>query len=294
MMKTALSIVQSVRKRLNLPAITALVGATDPDELQMIELLYAVCEELRQARCWIQLKRSHSFATVATQASYQLPADFYSPLLNTHWNATEDERLIGPATDDDFMYLTESGSSSTQNYTFRVFGRDENTASGGGQFQVNPTPSAVQTLKFEYLSRSFLLPRNWVTATVYAASAYCNASGNIYQTAAGGTSGITVPSHTTGSVIDGVGGVTWTYVSAAYETLVADTDLVVFDSDLVTLGVKAKWLEESGGEYGEAKAEFEDKIDRAVSRYRWPIIGSMCGGGYRRNYSVTPRRGWTL
>lgn len=294
MMKTALSIVQSVRKRLNLPAITALVGATDPDELQMIELLYAVCEELRQARCWTQLKRSYSFATVATQASYQLPADFYSPLLNTHWNATEDERLIGPVTDDDFMYLTESGSSSTQNYTFRIFGRDENTASGGGQFYVNPTPSAVQTLKFEYLTRSFLLPKNWAASTAFGAGAYCNASGNIYQTAAGGTSGATVPSHTTGSVADGAGGVTWTYISAAYETLVADTDLVIFDSDLVALGLRAKWLEESGGEYQQALAEYEDKIDRAVSRYRGPIVGSQCGGSAKRRYSVTPLRSWSL
>ena len=293
MMKTALSIVQSVRKRLNLPAITALVGATDPDELQMIELLYAVCEELRQARCWTQLKRSYSFVTVATQATYQLPADFYSPLLNTHWNGSEDEGLIGPVMDGDYMYLLESGTSSTQNYTYRIFGRDENAASNSGQFYVNPTPSAVQTLKFEYLSRSFLLPRNWAASTSFTAASYCNASGNIYIKASAGTetSGATVPSHTTGTVTDGT--ITWTYVGTAYEAIIADTDLVVFDDDLVKLGLRAKWLEESGGEYADAKAEFEAKIDRAVSRYRGSYVGAFGGGRAAPRYRTQPRS-WSI
>lgn len=292
MMKTALSIIQSIRYRMNLPVPSTLVSVTDPDELQMIHILYAVCEELRAARCWTQLKRSYSFNTVASQATYQLPQDFYAPLLKTHWNSTEDSQLIGPASDSDYMSLLESGSSSTTNYTYRLFGRDENTASNSGQFYVNPTPSGIQTLKFEYITRSFFLPVNWAASTSYGASIYVNASGNIYQKGAGtATSGTTVPSHTTGTGSDGT--ITWTYIAAPYETIVADTDLVVFDDDLVKLGFRAKWIEEHGGEFVPAKEEFDGKIDAAVSRYRGNYRGNMCGGASSPRY-VTQYKSWSL
>lgn len=56
-------------------------------------------------------------------------------------------------------------------------------------------------------------PQPWVTATVYAAGAYCSSdSGKIYRTTAGGTSGVTAPTGT-GSPSDGA--VTWVYQQAA-------------------------------------------------------------------------------
>jgi hypothetical protein len=57
------------------------------------------------------------------------------------------------------------------------------------------------------------LSKQWVTATVVAAGAYCDTgAGNVYTTTAGGTTGATQPTHTVGTVSDG--GVLWTYVSA--------------------------------------------------------------------------------
>lgn len=53
----------------------------------------------------------------------------------------------------------------------------------------------------------------WVTATVYAASAGVVNAGNSYATLAGGTSGATPPTHTSGTVSDG--GVLWQYMGAA-------------------------------------------------------------------------------
>jgi hypothetical protein len=286
MMKTALSIVQSVCRRINHPVPSTLISVTDPDEIQMIELLVAVCEELRQARCWTQLKRSYSFNTVASQATYQLPQDYYSPLLRTHWNADEDLRLAGPESDDDYVYLKESGASSPVNYTFRLFGRDENPASNSGQFQITPTPSGVDTLKFEYITRSFFLPKNWTASTSFTAASYCNASGNIYKKASAGTetSGATVPSHTTGTVTDGT--ITWTYQAESYETVLADTDLVIFDDDLVKLGLRAKLLEDRGGEFEGPAAEFQAKIDRAMARYKGSFVGAFGGRSSGSRYKV--------
>lgn len=50
----------------------------------------------------------------------------------------------------------------------------------------------------------------WVTAHVYAALAFSSNAGKLYQTTLGGTSGATVPTHTTGTVTDGT--VLWTFV----------------------------------------------------------------------------------
>jgi hypothetical protein len=56
-------------------------------------------------------------------------------------------------------------------------------------------------------------PQYWVTATVYAAGAYCvnSSTGYVYRTVAGGTSGASVPTGT-GTISDG--GVTWVYVQS--------------------------------------------------------------------------------
>lgn len=50
----------------------------------------------------------------------------------------------------------------------------------------------------------------WAASTVFGVNSYCKNGTNIYNSAAGGTSGATPPTHTSGTVSDG--GVLWTYV----------------------------------------------------------------------------------
>lgn len=54
----------------------------------------------------------------------------------------------------------------------------------------------------------------WKTATVYGAGVYVRSEGKEYYTAAGGTSGTSIPDHVSGTVSDG--GVNWEYTSAGY------------------------------------------------------------------------------
>lgn len=67
----------------------------------------------------------------------------------------------------------------------------------------------------------------WVTATVYAAGAIVGYSGRIYTTSAGGTSGGTPPTHTSGSVSDG--GVTWAFTDHAYTAPIGLAGAVLSD-----------------------------------------------------------------
>lgn len=275
-----------------MPAPTALAGTTDPATLQLVALLNATLEELRQAKCWAQQKRVHTFATVAGQASYQLPEDFYSVIPFTETDRAN-SMSIPAMLDESAAYNLYQILLASGNYAYRMFGFDENEASATGQFNLIPTPGSVGNITFEYLSRNLYLPKKWAISTLWGAGAYCNASGNIYKTPAGGTTGPagTVPSHTTGTVSDGV--VSWTYVSAPYERLIADTDVAIFDYDLVGLGVRAKFFENNGGAFEAPKNEFNGKIDRAQGRTSGDRVGSFSRHSIKNRYH-TPYGGWTI
>lgn len=276
MKKTVLSIAQSFYKRINLTAPASLYGSTDPDAIQLLQLIYDVAEELRQAKVFIQQKRTYSFDTVADTTKYQLPTDFYSPILSTHWNQDETDRLIGPVSDNQFNWHLYSGHSSLTNYTYRIFGWDNNPNSELGQFEVNPTPASAQTLSFDYLTRHLFLPPNWLPATVYTTANYVNVNGNIYKCTSNGTSSADDPPSGTDASGIADGTAEWGYYNTPYEAILTDNDLCLFDYDLMKIGLRAKWYEEHGGELAESAAiEFKSKIDRAVTRYKGSRKGSF-------------------
>ena len=244
-MITALSILQSVMKRLNLNRPFALAGSTDPAVLQILEELYAVCEEIRQARCWTVQKRIYSFTTESNRSAYPLPADFYAPLLGTIYDSTAQLELDGPLPDERAQYRLIRDINGSP-FGYRLFGPDilRTTA---GQFKLDQAPPAGAVIKFEYLTGSFFVPAAW----------------------------------------DGAD-------TTLRETVTADTDLCIFDADLLKLGVRAKFLEDNNGDYAQAKAEFESRIDAAVSRFNGSYVGSMVGGRVRRRYQGEKLGGWSF
>lgn len=163
MMKTALSIVQDFCYRSNLPAPTALYNETDPNTLQLLHCMYEACRRLRAARCFPQQKRRYTFETVDDTAQYDLPTDYYSPLLNTFWNEEESSQMAPAQTDPQFTSLLYSGKSSTTNYAYRIFGPAIATLCPG-QLWLNPTPSEAQTISFEYVTRNLFLPATFTLA----------------------------------------------------------------------------------------------------------------------------------
>ena len=292
MMKTALFVLQQVRKRLNLSALTSIESAGDPDELQQIEILQAVSEELRQYACWPQQKRYYTFDTVSGVSSYQLPADFYTPLNSTHYNQDDSFPLIGPLSDGEFSNILYGNEGNSRNFSYRIFGADQNSASAGGQFKVDPAPDSAVTLSFEYISRHLFLPKNWIASTAYTSGVYVNANGNIYLCDTNGTSSsTTAPTGTTANITDGT--TQWDYVSAPYELALTDTDLCIFDYDLLKLGVRAKWIEEKGGDYAAAKYEYETKRDQAIARIKGAVRGSFAKSSPFQRYRVQYRN-WSL
>lgn len=147
-----LQIIQAACYEANLPAPTAVSGATDPAILQLVNLFYNVGRELRQAKCWPQMKRTHTITTSSSDNAYALPSDFYASTLDTFWDQANKWK-VAPALTDSRMNELLYGYATFSNRTFyRVFGRPNSD-----QITLYPTPSDTHTLTFDYLSKDWIL-----------------------------------------------------------------------------------------------------------------------------------------
>lgn len=295
MTMTVLAICTSALYELGQPVPSTLLG-TSPSSAQLRNIIEAQSRQLRNKRTFPQQKKSYSFDLVSGQYKYPLPQDYYSPLLDTWWDDDLRLRMLGPLGDAAWTDRTKGLSATTPEVGFRIFGPDSNIHSAGGQLQVHPTPTASgETLSFEYISKNLFLPKDWTPSTAgFTTNVYVNANGNIYICSAitTGTTGTTAPSHTSGTAVDG--GVTWQYVSSAYESVIANTDLSLFDDDIMVAGVKWRYLKAKSLDYQEEYAAYATMIDQTEARMKGPFIGSFAGTGQRRRRYYVPSGGWSF
>lgn len=269
MMKSAKTIVDKAMYTMNLVPPTTLFGNDDTKAKHLLYLLDAVCEELRREGPYRQQIQLYEFATVADTATYPLPVDFWGAIPHTYFNKDTNWRLIGPASDAQFAEYKEGQRVTPYEYIWRVLGWDENpNSTTDRQFEMYPPPAAAENQRYEFITAHLYVPAtNWNASTAYTLNAYVNVNGQIYQVATAGTTGTTPPSGRSDGQTDG--GVTWNHIDTPYETIKADTDLCIFDADLVALGVISKYIKNAKGEALAASAtkEFEDA--KVKHKFRW-------------------------
>lgn len=194
-------------------------------------------------------------------SSYSLPSDFGRVINDTEWDETNRWAAIGPNTPQDWAWMTQGIVALTPRRHYRIMGNDTT------EFFIWPIPTSDengQLLTFEYVTSATVLPRVWVTGTVYAANATVSYGGRRYTTTAGGTSGVTPPRVTTGSVSDG--GVTWTYADNGYSAFQADTDITILPQKIVELGVIWRWKRANGFAYTDDERTWQDAVGRLEGR----------------------------
>jgi hypothetical protein len=123
--------------------ITDPYGSTDGNIIQLCRLLKSVGQDLVRDFPWSHLTVIHTLSTADGTASYSLPADFARMVDNTHWNRTQQFPLAGPVNGQAWQLLKAQTSTGVVNKFFRVF---------GGLIYLHPTPTAIETLAFEYQS----------------------------------------------------------------------------------------------------------------------------------------------
>jgi len=292
-----LALVSAFCYEVNLPAPTTLIGTiTSPADLQILNLLYSVSRDLRQDRPWPQQKAFHTFTCQAGRTKYPLPQNFYAASLGTQYDTGRRWELSGPISDTEFAYRTYGIYTSQNRIAYRIFGPDSNPNTAGGQFNISPAPVGGEILTYEYLTSNLFFPKNWEPSeSGITTISFRNANGNIYDCSAitTGITGTTPPSHTSGGAVDG--GVTWQFLSTPYETITANSDISLWDDDIIILGLIARWYQMKGLDHASIASEYASKFDSAKNRFNGSFRGSFSRVGSNvGRYTPSTVGGWAL
>lgn len=266
------------------PPVT-MVDSTEEIALLLLAQLYELGFDLRSDYCWPQLNRLHSITLESGTDIYALPDDLDYQNAETVWNRTTTQPVFGPLTPKEWRALAESGalaSAPTDRYRIAGF--------SSGEFQIQPTPGAGDAgniIVLEYQSTQWFRPITWVAGTPFDAGSYCYYQGNTYKTTAGGTTGATPPTHTSGA--DSDDNVTWTYQDS-YDSFSADSDLFLLPQQLVERGLQWKF-KTAKGFVGADKLEksFRNLCDvrlAAITGLRTLSLSRGGGSGFLNRYNI--------
>lgn len=270
---TLATVVTNVANEAGYTVDSAIVSSTEMTTKQLRTICNRINREMSDAYAWPQMYASGSITLVGGQATYALPAAFSHAHYESFWNSSQRWRILGPMSEQEYAEIRGFGLNTTvyQRYQIRGISND--------QLLISPTPGANNNgniVIFEYIADRCVRPATWAASTNYSAGAYTFYNGNYYQTAAGGVSGATAPTHTSGSASDG--GVTWTYYSGIYNEFLTDTDVTIFNEKTLELGVLERFAEIHG--LDTIQKRFETQLNEDFGRTQTGKV--IYAGGHTR------------
>lgn len=160
-----LQIIQDATDELGLPRPTSVISSTDNTVRALLRYANAEGKALaRHKGSWAELQREYTFNTADGTAEYSLPSDFDRFIDDTAWDRANYWAMRGPLSPQEWQ---EVKSGLTQTAALRRRWRVKRSASGSAKvFFVDPTPSSVDELVFEYISSGWC--RNAADDTYYA------------------------------------------------------------------------------------------------------------------------------
>jgi hypothetical protein len=140
-----LSIVQNAADRLGITRPTAAVASTDQQIIQLVGLAQEEGKDLAKRHTWQALQTEYTFPTVNGTASYALPDAFGALIKETVFNRTRRRRMVGDLSPEQWQE-TQASLVTMVNPAFRI---------RGSLFYISPTPTAAETVAYEYLSKNW-------------------------------------------------------------------------------------------------------------------------------------------
>lgn len=268
------TVIQNVANEAGYTVETNVVSSTEVTTKQLLAIANRINRDIFEAYPWPKCYASGSITLVSGQANYQLPAAFSYSQYDTFWNQSTRWRVLGPMTEQEYAEFLGFGLNTTVYQRFQIRGITNS------ELLISPTPGTQynnNTIIFEYIADRSVRPVTWTTATAFAANSYCFYNGNYYQTTAGGTTGATAPTHTSGSASDG--GVTWAYYNGPYNQFLANTDVSIFQEKLLEQGVLERFAEIHG--LDSIRPRFEQQLNEEFSRDRSGKV--LYAGGHMRD-----------
>ena len=143
-MASLLNIVEAVADRIGLVRPTQVIGSSDPQARQLLALSNQEGRELARRHAWQALTFEHSFTTIAAETQTSgLPTGFDRFVPGTIYNRTTKRPVSGPLTAREWSDYKASQTSLVFD-AFRL---------RGDAFLMAPTPSAGNTIYYEYVSK---------------------------------------------------------------------------------------------------------------------------------------------
>lgn len=194
--------------------------------------------------------------------------------------------MRGPISDYNFNVREFAVVSLQTRKAFRLIGAtnylyntDPYNYRSAGWFEIDPAgQNDTDELFLGYISCNWIWPRDWVANTVYAANSIRSGDGYVYFTHIGGTSGTFRPDWSTGS--DNDNSVTWSVYTEPYlinssNTNLNDSDLCLFDDDLMIEGMRWAYFRAKKMDYQQERNDWEASIKSAFARWNGPVRINM-------------------
>lgn len=145
---SALTIVQNACAKLGLPVPDALFSSTNSQTIQLRSLMNKEGKELAGSgptdHAWTKLIMEKTFTTTAAAIQTgAVPTDFGRYLNETMWNRTTVIQAYGPVSAQAWQNWQAQSAITMPNFGFRF---------RGGSLLFFPTPTAGQTIAYEYVS----------------------------------------------------------------------------------------------------------------------------------------------
>lgn len=164
-LSTILEIVQRSCDELGLPRPSVVFASTDASTVQMRAIANSAGRFLMRYHAWGDLITLGSFSTSNGTSDYSFSTmsitDFDRFVPETHWDRTNDRFIIGPSLPQVDRYRQESGvAQASINKFYRALGKSNG-------IRIWPTPTATETLVFEYVSNKWARPTGGGTDTEF-------------------------------------------------------------------------------------------------------------------------------
>lgn len=160
-----LSICQQVAQESAIYVPATIVNNSQEDAVRLLALAQAEGKALARRCNWAVLQTEYTFQSAIGTASYSLPSDFRSLLGSTVWNRDQYLEIRGGLTPTEWQAWKSSTSGlSSINQRYRL-----KAESGALKFFIDPTPTAIEDLVFEYVSNNWCKSSSGTARALWAA-----------------------------------------------------------------------------------------------------------------------------
>lgn len=145
--ETLLEIANRAADELSVVRQTAYFGSVNNDARVLFACANAAGRDLMRAHQWGVLQSLGTITTAIGTSSYALASDYDRMIQDTGWDRSNDWMMVGPDSPQINRYLNESGGAEV--------GTRKRFRLQGSNILIYPTPTAVETLVYEYVSNKW-------------------------------------------------------------------------------------------------------------------------------------------